>query len=229
MVAAGHGATLIPELVLRAGFRDPRVAVRRFRDPEPSRTVALVWRATSPRRRDFEALARLVTTEWQAVGARQQPVDGQAGESEDGDGAGHRQRRSVMQQPDQAGCDRRQRELQRSEQGRCDAGIASVGRHRQGGGVRHDEAETGDIDEDGHEQAEEASRAGRAGGDQDEGGRPWTSCAARMARSWLPGGSRRPLTWAAATKPIAFRPKTQPYCWAEMPWRSMKTNGEPAM
>lgn len=68
MVAAGHGATLIPELVLRAGFRDPRVAVRRFGDPEPSRTVALVWRATSPRRRDFEALARLVTTEWQAVG-----------------------------------------------------------------------------------------------------------------------------------------------------------------
>ena len=67
MVAAGHGATLLPELVLRAGFRDARVALRRFVDPEPSRTIALVWRATSPRRRDFEALARLVTQAWEGA------------------------------------------------------------------------------------------------------------------------------------------------------------------
>jgi len=66
MVAAGHGATLLPELVLRAGFRDPRVALRRFGEPEPQRTVVLAWRATSPRRRDFEALARLVTSAWLA-------------------------------------------------------------------------------------------------------------------------------------------------------------------
>lgn len=69
MVAAGHGATLLPELVLRAGFRDPRIALRRFADPAPARTVALVWRATSPRRRDFEALARLVSGAWQAAAA----------------------------------------------------------------------------------------------------------------------------------------------------------------
>ncbi|BBK29997.1 LysR family transcriptional regulator [Allostella humosa] len=67
MVAAGHGVTLLPELVLRAGFDDPRIALRRFEDPEPQRIVALAWRPTSPRRRDFAALAQLVTAAWEAT------------------------------------------------------------------------------------------------------------------------------------------------------------------
>ncbi|MGE0717316.1 MAG: LysR substrate-binding domain-containing protein, partial [Alphaproteobacteria bacterium] len=67
MVAAGYGATLVPELVLRAGFDDPRIRLRPFRAPEPFREIALAWRATSPRRRDFQALGRLVTECWMAA------------------------------------------------------------------------------------------------------------------------------------------------------------------
>jgi LysR family hydrogen peroxide-inducible transcriptional activator len=38
----------------------------RFVEPEPFRTIGLVWRSTSPRKRDFEELGRLVTKAWNA-------------------------------------------------------------------------------------------------------------------------------------------------------------------
>jgi LysR family hydrogen peroxide-inducible transcriptional activator len=60
MVGAGYGVTLLPEIVVRSGLNDPRVAIRRFATPEPYRDIALVWRATSPRERDFTALARVI-------------------------------------------------------------------------------------------------------------------------------------------------------------------------
>jgi LysR family hydrogen peroxide-inducible transcriptional activator len=60
MVGAGYGVTLLPEIVVRAGLNDPRVAIRRFAVPEPHRDIALVWRATSPRERDYAALARVI-------------------------------------------------------------------------------------------------------------------------------------------------------------------------
>ena len=61
LVAAGHGLTLLPEIAVNAGVvNDPRLRVNRFAKPEPSRMIGLAWRRSSPRSRDFAALAGLV-------------------------------------------------------------------------------------------------------------------------------------------------------------------------
>jgi len=41
------------------------LTVIRFADPEPSRTVGLAWRNTSPRKDDFRELGRLAVDAWQ--------------------------------------------------------------------------------------------------------------------------------------------------------------------
>lgn len=56
MVAAGFGVTLLPEICADVEVRDDRVLLQRFEDPQPARTVGLVWRRSSPRQQDFEAL-----------------------------------------------------------------------------------------------------------------------------------------------------------------------------
>lgn len=61
MVANGLGITLLPELSLPFEVHDPRIALLPFAAPEPIRTVALAWRRSSPRKRDFVELARLLT------------------------------------------------------------------------------------------------------------------------------------------------------------------------
>jgi LysR family hydrogen peroxide-inducible transcriptional activator len=60
MVANGYGVTLVPEIAADAEVRDDRVTLKRFRAPEPGRTIGLAWRKTSPRRRDFAALGQAV-------------------------------------------------------------------------------------------------------------------------------------------------------------------------
>jgi LysR family hydrogen peroxide-inducible transcriptional activator len=60
MVANGYGITLLPEMAVEVELRDHRVKVYRFDDPEPSRTVGLAWRRTSPRQADFEALGAII-------------------------------------------------------------------------------------------------------------------------------------------------------------------------
>ncbi len=48
MVAAGVGATLLPELAVAAPVTpNPRIVLRRFADPAPHRDIALLWRRTS--------------------------------------------------------------------------------------------------------------------------------------------------------------------------------------
>jgi len=48
MVAAGVGATLLPELAVAAPVTpNPGIALRRFQDPAPHRDIALLWRRTS--------------------------------------------------------------------------------------------------------------------------------------------------------------------------------------
>ena len=60
MVSNGMGLTLLPEISLGVEVKHGDINVMRFEAPEPSRTVGLAWRASSPRARDFKALGALV-------------------------------------------------------------------------------------------------------------------------------------------------------------------------
>ena len=60
MVANGYGVTLLPEVAVDAEGRDTRVKLLRFSAPEPARTVGLAWRRTSPRKKDFQALGKII-------------------------------------------------------------------------------------------------------------------------------------------------------------------------
>lgn len=61
MVEGGWGATLLPGIALQAGIlKGTRLAARPFAPPAPCRTLALVARRTSPRRRDADLLAELI-------------------------------------------------------------------------------------------------------------------------------------------------------------------------
>ncbi len=64
MVAAGFGITLLPEICLGVESRGRNLSLVRFIDPEPFRTLGLVWRSTSPRKPDFLELGRLVRRAW---------------------------------------------------------------------------------------------------------------------------------------------------------------------
>ncbi|MEL6216693.1 MAG: LysR substrate-binding domain-containing protein, partial [Pseudomonadota bacterium] len=57
MVGAGIGVTLIPEMAVDIETRSADVAITRFKAPEPSRTIGMVWRKTSPLARQLEAIA----------------------------------------------------------------------------------------------------------------------------------------------------------------------------
>jgi LysR family hydrogen peroxide-inducible transcriptional activator len=48
MVGAGMGVTLIPEMAAAVETRSASVSVARFKDPQPSRTIGMIWRKTSP-------------------------------------------------------------------------------------------------------------------------------------------------------------------------------------
>ncbi|MTI44439.1 LysR family hydrogen peroxide-inducible transcriptional activator [Roseibium hamelinense] len=48
MVSAGIGVTLIPEMAVPVETRSASVSIARFSDPQPSRTIGMVWRKTSP-------------------------------------------------------------------------------------------------------------------------------------------------------------------------------------
>jgi LysR family hydrogen peroxide-inducible transcriptional activator len=62
LVANGYGVTLLPEMAapIEVGA-DQRITLRRFADPEPSRSIGLAWRRTSPRAADFLALGEILT------------------------------------------------------------------------------------------------------------------------------------------------------------------------
>jgi LysR family hydrogen peroxide-inducible transcriptional activator len=48
MVSTGIGVTLIPEMAVAVETRSASVSVARFKNPQPSRTVGMIWRKTSP-------------------------------------------------------------------------------------------------------------------------------------------------------------------------------------
>jgi LysR family transcriptional regulator, hydrogen peroxide-inducible genes activator len=60
MVANGYGVTLIPQIAADVERRDERVKFLRLQNPQPGRSIGLVFRRTSPRKADFAALGEVV-------------------------------------------------------------------------------------------------------------------------------------------------------------------------
>ncbi|GGE14954.1 LysR family transcriptional regulator [Aureimonas endophytica] len=60
MVAGGLGATLVPEIAVETERQGGGIEILPFRAPAPSRTLALAFRRSTPRRRGFEALAEII-------------------------------------------------------------------------------------------------------------------------------------------------------------------------
>ncbi len=60
MVSAGIGVTLIPEMAVPIETRSASVGIARFRAPEPTRTVGIVWRRSNPLAREFNRIAEIV-------------------------------------------------------------------------------------------------------------------------------------------------------------------------
>jgi LysR family transcriptional regulator, hydrogen peroxide-inducible genes activator len=60
MVSAGMGVTLIPEMAVTVETRSASVSVARFKDPQPSRTIGMIWRKTSPLARQLLQISEVV-------------------------------------------------------------------------------------------------------------------------------------------------------------------------
>jgi LysR family hydrogen peroxide-inducible transcriptional activator len=73
MVASGYGVTLIPQIAADVERRDVRVKFLRLKNPEPGRSIGLVFRRTSPRKADFAALGKVVKESVGVTGASATP------------------------------------------------------------------------------------------------------------------------------------------------------------
>jgi LysR family transcriptional regulator, hydrogen peroxide-inducible genes activator len=67
MVGAGIGVTLIPEMAVAVETRSAPVSVARFKDPQPSRTIGMVWRKTSPLARQLLQISEVVSLSAEAL------------------------------------------------------------------------------------------------------------------------------------------------------------------
>lgn len=70
MVSAGIGVTLIPEMAVAVETRSASVSVARFDNPQPSRTIGMVWRRTSPLARQLTQISEVVCLSADKVRAR---------------------------------------------------------------------------------------------------------------------------------------------------------------
>jgi LysR family hydrogen peroxide-inducible transcriptional activator len=60
MVGSGIGVTLIPEMAVPVETRSASVSVARFKNPQPSRIIGMVWRKTSPLARQLLQISDVV-------------------------------------------------------------------------------------------------------------------------------------------------------------------------
>lgn len=70
MVGAGMGVTLIPEMAVAVETRSASVSVDRFKNPQPSRTIGMIWRKTSPLARQLLQISEVVCLSADAVRER---------------------------------------------------------------------------------------------------------------------------------------------------------------
>ena len=61
MVSAGIGVTLIPEMAVALETRSASVSVARFKNPQPSRTIGMIWRKTTPLARQLLEISEVVS------------------------------------------------------------------------------------------------------------------------------------------------------------------------
>ncbi|MGB6443607.1 MAG: LysR substrate-binding domain-containing protein [Xanthobacteraceae bacterium] len=73
MVSAGMGVTLIPEMAVPVETCSASVSVARFKDPQPSRTIGMVWRKTSPLAGQLLQLSKVVGRSADALRSRYNP------------------------------------------------------------------------------------------------------------------------------------------------------------
>jgi LysR family transcriptional regulator, hydrogen peroxide-inducible genes activator len=67
MVSAGIGVTLIPEMAVAVETRSASVSVTRFKKPQPSRTIGMIWRKTSPLARQLLQISEVVSLSAEAL------------------------------------------------------------------------------------------------------------------------------------------------------------------
>lgn len=60
MVANGMGVTLLPKISVDTETRGLDLRLLDFPDPAPSRSIGLAWRKSSPRKRDFEEVGKMI-------------------------------------------------------------------------------------------------------------------------------------------------------------------------
>ena len=60
MVGAGIGVTLIPEMAVAVETRSADVAIARFPDPQPKRTIGMIWRNSGPLAKQLGEIAEVV-------------------------------------------------------------------------------------------------------------------------------------------------------------------------
>lgn len=71
MVGAGIGVTLIPEMAIPIETRSASVAVTRLNGAQPSRTVGMIWRKSSPLAADYMQISEAVRQAAETSRARQ--------------------------------------------------------------------------------------------------------------------------------------------------------------
>ena len=73
MVSAGIGVTLIPEMAVVVETRSASVSVARFKNPQSSRTIGMIWRKTSPLARQLLQISEVVRLSADALRKRHNP------------------------------------------------------------------------------------------------------------------------------------------------------------
>src|SRR5215475_7906432 len=72
MVGAGIGVTLIPEMAVAVETRSASVSVACVKNPQPSRTIGMVWRRTSPLAKQLLQISEVVCLSADALRERRQ-------------------------------------------------------------------------------------------------------------------------------------------------------------
>jgi LysR family hydrogen peroxide-inducible transcriptional activator len=74
MVSAGIGVTLIPEMAVAVETRSASVSVARFKSPQPSRTIGMIWRKTSPLGKQLMQVCNVVRQSADTLRERSDPL-----------------------------------------------------------------------------------------------------------------------------------------------------------